>query len=74
MTYGMACFCQITGPVQRKELRILCNITTPDDIFGSMNYHTCNYVAGTSVKEVEFIMPTWHLKKKNAGTNNADFC
>jgi hypothetical protein len=59
----MSCFCQITGQVQRKELSLLCNIRTPDDTLGSQVY-----VTGTGVKEVEFIMPTWHLKKIQAPT------
>jgi hypothetical protein len=62
MSYGMACFRQITGPVQGKKPSLLCNITIPDDTLGSMNSHTCNYITGTGVQEVEFIMPTWHLK------------
>jgi hypothetical protein len=68
MSHGMACFWQITGPVKWKELSLLCNIITPDDTLGSVNSHTCNYVTGRGVKEVEFIMPTWNLKKNQAPT------
>jgi len=60
MSHGMACFCQITGPVQWKELSLLCNIITPDDTLGSVNSHTCNYVTDRGVKEIEFIMSTWN--------------
>jgi len=56
MSCGLACFCQITGPVQGKELSILYNITITDDTLGLMNSHTCNYITSTGVQGIEFIM------------------
>jgi hypothetical protein len=72
MSHGKACFCQIISTVQRKVLRLLRNITTPEDKFGSMNSHTCTYVTGTGVRGRIYYANL--AFKQMAGINSANFC